>query len=387
MFQSDPALNPGPHTNRLTHTGKHSPTLVDNLREEGKKKESKTDGIKPWQALVSAQQRTEDIQSSCELRRQSNALALALGARSPAPRTEAAKSQRGNMTEPQQLRPVRTRRSMYISGKWEGGGVGEWIDGTRGKKKNSSSVAATQARGKEKNKVDVRTRYKGLCGCLRGTEGAALCFPRSEEIGLSSRPSVTSSCISSRGFVDHGWLLETPYLLCLFLLFLAGTNAHLVDNNKLNLELHLQTRLSSLEELWRSLLTGQYVTHEKRLLAASVPGYTAAWGWYVYKVCKANTVCASFFHAKGEAMKSATYSTNNGWINQEKFIFRRIKVLGYSQYCSWEEVAKFNTTIWELKFYPVKLHQFLWISVRQFEELLPSAGSKFRRGREQTIES
>lgn len=54
------------------------------------------------------------------------------------------------------------------------------------KQKTGSSVAATQARGQEKNKVDVRTRYKGLCGCLRETEGGALCFPRSEEIGPSS---------------------------------------------------------------------------------------------------------------------------------------------------------------------------------------------------------
>lgn len=64
-------------------------------------------------------------------------------------------------------------------------------------------MAAAQARGQEKNKVDVRTRYKGLCGCLRETEGGALCFPRSEEIGPGSTPE-------SRFLLDllqrvHGW--------------------------------------------------------------------------------------------------------------------------------------------------------------------------------------
>lgn len=34
--------------------------------------------------------------------------------------------------------------------------------------------------------MDMRTRYKGLCGCLRETERGVLCFSRSEEIGPSS---------------------------------------------------------------------------------------------------------------------------------------------------------------------------------------------------------
>lgn len=59
-------------------------------------------------------------------------------------------------------------------------------DEAKKRKKSGSSVAATQARGKEKNKVDVRRRHKGLRGCWRGTEGGALCFPRSVEIGPSS---------------------------------------------------------------------------------------------------------------------------------------------------------------------------------------------------------
>lgn len=53
-------------------------------------------------------------------------------------------------------------------------------------KVTGSSVAATRAQGKDKNKVDERTRYKRSCGRLRGTEGGALCFPRLEEIGPSS---------------------------------------------------------------------------------------------------------------------------------------------------------------------------------------------------------
>lgn len=49
-----------------------------------------------------------------------------------------------------------------------------------------------------------------------------------------------------------------------------------------------------------------------------------------------------------------------------------------------EETVKLNT-IQELKFYTVKFHQCFWFSVRQFEELPPSTGSTFRRGKEQKL--
>lgn len=93
-------------------------------------------------------------------------------------------------TEPRQLRPVGPEGPCTSLGKKERGRGRGWRgrdeEMKQKKTKTGSSVAATQARGQEKNKVDVRTRYKGLCGCLRETEGGALCFPRSEEIGPSS---------------------------------------------------------------------------------------------------------------------------------------------------------------------------------------------------------
>lgn len=98
------------------------------------------------------------------------------------------------------------------------------------KKKRGSSVAATQARGNEKNKVDVRTRHKGLCGCFeRDRRRSAFVFPGQKKLDRVQHRSVASSRVSSRGFADHGRRSETPYLLCLGLLFLARVNAHLVD--------------------------------------------------------------------------------------------------------------------------------------------------------------
>lgn len=161
--------------------------------------------------------RTEDTQSSCELGDKVTLGKLShLAEGRPRRRRKWKSCDSCNPSAPK----VRVHRWERRSG--EGEEDGEVGTRRSEKKKASSSVVATQARGQEKNKVDVRTRYKGSCGCLRETEGGALCFPRSEEIGPSSTPeSRPSSCISSREFTDHGRLLETAYLLHLFLLFLA----------------------------------------------------------------------------------------------------------------------------------------------------------------------
>lgn len=231
MFQSDPALNPGPHTNRLTHTGKHSPALVDNLGEEGKKKKSKTDGMKPWQALVPAQQRTEDIQSSCELRRQSDASNFRHRGLRTRRKVTGAEDGGGKVAkgtqQQQQLCPARTRRSMKPKKKV----VPLWLRHKLGAKRRTKWMWERGTRA--------------CAGVWEGQKEERFVFPGQKKLDRVQHRSVASSCISSRGFTDHGRLLETPYLMRLVWLFLALMNAGAVDNNKLKVEVHRQTRLTS----------------------------------------------------------------------------------------------------------------------------------------------